>query len=194
MATRAVLERKPHGVCARCARRASVVALFGGTLGLACGDDATIAAAPPGSELWMLQTRLFLDGGATGYAIATPTIDGVITNAVSIEQGGGGMVYAPPSGANGSFLLSYAEQPTLTRYQVTDDNQLVEGTSLSFANYGVESGYGSIAWVDDHTAYWFDDGARQLIRFDPTEMAIIGAVPIDGTEREGYVTEFSGYP
>jgi len=186
-------DRPSPGRAGAC-RLGPCLALLAGSLGAGCGDDATISTTPAGGELWMLQTRLFVGDGAVGYAIAAPTIDGVITNAVSIEQGGGGMVYAPPSGADGSFLLSYAEQPTLTRYQVSADNQLVEGTTLSFANYGVESGYGSIAWVDEHTAYWFDDGGRQLIRFDPTDMVISGAVPIDGTEREGYVTEFSGYP
>ena len=39
--------------------------------------------------------------------------------------------------------------------------------------------------MDERTAYWFDDGGRQLIRFDPTDVVISGAVPIDGTERDG---------
>ena len=159
----------------------------------ACGDS-TPDLDPDSEELWLLQTRLFGDEETLGYVIPVTELSGHITNQRGLEQGGGGMVYAPPTGADGSFLLSYAERATLTRYQVTDRNELVEGVTLSFANHGVESGYGVVAWVDAHTAYWIDHAQLQAIRFDPTDMEVERAIPIEGTERPGFITEFSGYP
>jgi hypothetical protein len=167
------------------------------TLGLAsigCGDDKQARIGGEGSALWMLQTRVFSDESTMGYAIAQRELKGAIGNAASVEQGGGGMVYAAPGAPNGSFLLSYAEKPTLTRYTVTDDDRFEEGLTLSFANFGVESGYGTIAWVDPHTAYWLDNGALQVIRFDPTDMVVGEALSIEGIEKPGFVTELSGYP
>ncbi len=174
--------------------RLCIIAATLGLVSAACSDDAGLQLESGGEELWLLQTRVFDEDGTMGYAIATATLDGTISNERSIEQGGGGMVYAAPGAANGSFLLTYAEQGTLTRYEVTADNDIVEGETISFANYGVQSGYGVIAWVDDHTAYWIDNEQLQLIRFDPTDMVIAGAIPIEGTERDGFITEFSGYP
>lgn len=171
------------------ARNFLVVAL---TLAAACGDGSP-NLDPDSEALYLLQTRIFTEEETFGYVIATVTLDGHITNQLSIEQGGGGMVYASPGDPNGSFLLSYAELPTLTRYEVTEKNGFVEGETLSFGAYGVESGYGAIAWVDEHTAYWIDNGQLQVIRFDPTDMKIDRAIPIEGTLREGFITEFSAY-
>ncbi|HTV17691.1 MAG TPA: hypothetical protein VMG12_03445 [Polyangiaceae bacterium] len=161
----------------------------------ACDDDSAPRIEAGGEELWLLQTRVFgLDETTMGYVIPTTTLDGNISNDAAIEQGGGGMVYAPSNRVNGNFLLSYAERGTLTRYDVTTDNRFVEGTTLSFSSYGVESGYGVIAFVDDSTAYWIDNQQLQVIRFNPTTMLIDAAIPVQGTEREGFITEFSGYP
>lgn len=161
----------------------------------ACGSsDADGGAAAVTEELWLLQTRVFVDDGATGYVVPTGKLEGQLSNRQAIEQGGGGMVFAAPGKPDGSFLLGFAERGTLTRYTVDAKNQFEEGIALSFENFGVTSGYGVIAWVDAHTAYWVDTAQLQLIRFDPTDMTVGGAIPIEGTEREGYVTEFSGYP
>jgi hypothetical protein len=163
-----------------------------GLIAAACDSDESTTKSAGGGELWLIQTRVFSDDdGAMGYVIPTDKLSGRISNEESIEQGGGGMVYAAPGDHSGSFLLSYAERPTLTRYEATDDNRFETGETLSFANYGVDSGYGVIAWVDEHTAYWADSGQLQLIRFDPTEMKVKAAIPIDGIDRAGFVTEFA---
>jgi hypothetical protein len=168
-------------------------------LGLVAGvavacDDNSPALPGASEELWMLQTRVFTDTDTFGYAVAVPELTGEIDNRASIEQGGGGMIYAPPTHSGSWFLLSEAEQPLLTRHRVTEANAFRPGATLSFGDYGVTSGYGVVAWVDDHQAYWVDGGERQIIRFDPTDMVIESATPIEGTERPGFVTEFSGYP
>lgn len=155
-------------------------------------DAGSPPLLPSAAPLWFLQTRVFSDEGATSYAIPTATLDGKLGNERAIEQGGGGWIFAP-SKPDGSFLMGYFERSTLTRYEVTPDNRFVEGTTISFGNFGVMTGTTSIAWVDAHTAYWIDNDQRMLVRFDPAAMKIERAIPIEGVERPGFVTEFSGY-
>lgn len=154
-------------------------------------SDKKLAA---GDELWVIETRVWGTEDATGYAIPASELKGDFGTDDAIEQAGGGLVFAHPTKLDGSFLLSDGESGTLVGYQVSADNEIEQGESISFEGDGVQNGYGAVAWVDDHTAYWLDSSLLLAIRFDPADMKVEKTIPIEGVAVEGFRAWFSDRP
>lgn len=87
----------------------------------------------------------------------------------------------------GHVFLADGEAPTVTRYSVNDNLELVEEGSLSFLN----SGAGTAAFwnnllVSPTKAYLFVIAERQIVVWDPSQMEITGSIALPGLEdREG---------
>jgi hypothetical protein len=159
-------------------------------------DAATSDASPPDEQeqVWVLQTRVYTPEGATGYAIPVAELSGDIDNKQGIEQAGGGFIYANPSKRDGTFLLTTAEEGAAVRYEVSETRDFTPGKKLSLEGEGVQHGFGTVAWVDDTTAYWFDSALLQVIHIDPSSMEIKNVFPIKDVERDGYRAWFSDRP
>jgi hypothetical protein len=123
-----------------------------------------------------------------GYVTPTNSLNRDFEYSRSLEQAGGGVLYAEPG--VGTFMIGSGEEPVITRYEI-QGNRLVAGDTLSFEREGVVYLYaGSVIFVNPNKAYYIDLDQLQAISFDPTRMRILGRVSLEGVEREGYFASF----
>jgi hypothetical protein len=160
--------------------------------GEAPATRADSGAAAASDELWLVETRVYTADEATGYAIPVAALSGEIKTQNGIEQPGGGYIFANPKQPDSTFLLTNGEEGAAVRYEIKGDKEFVQGKKLSLEGQGVTHGYGNVAWIDEHKAYWFDQ--LQGIRFDPATMEIKNVFQIQGVEREGYRAWISDRP
>lgn len=164
-------------------------------LGVSCAsDNEDLAGAGPddGADepLFLIQSRVFPPEGTIGLLTPTRSLDAELDYSRSLEQPGGGVLYARPG--LGTFLIGSGEEPTITRFEVGPGDTLVPGSKLSFAGYGVLYMYAgdSLVFVNPRKAYYLDLDQLQAIAFDPTEMVITGTTSLAGAAREGFLTSF----
>jgi hypothetical protein len=164
----------------------------------ACGDGPTMMMPPTDgaatTDVFVVATTLNANTpSATSLLITTPTLaDGTTldyTRAISVADTvslfgveGSGHVYA-----------TQAMTPTVTRYEVAADGTLTPGTVLSFAQFGLGSGYStrSIAFVSDSKAYLLDDTSLQAITFDPSQMVVGHAIDLSAMKEPGWHANFA---
>jgi hypothetical protein len=154
----------------------------------ASDESAPVTTFDDDDPLYLVQTRVFTPDTTTGYVTPTSSLSRDLEYSQSIEQAGGGVLYAE-SGI-GAFMIGSGERPEITRYEI-EGNQLTPGAVLSFANEGVVYLYaGSVIFVNARKAYYIDLDQLQAISFDPTRMRILDTISLAGAEREGYFTSF----
>lgn len=104
--------------------------------------------------------------------------------------------FSGPSDAttfNGHVYVSDQESGVMTRFDVDDDLQLVEGPTISFANYGV-SGYMPPAYIDENRAYILGPQFDTVVVWDPSTMEITGTLDMTPPEMSGFVPAGDGRP
>ena len=109
-----------------------------------------------------------------------------VQNAI-IEFPGNSMMYDSPLVPEAIFMGS-AESPTITRYDISEDGSLVEGQTLSFANFGLARAprFSSlVAFASDEEAFIVDIGAAQVISWNPKEMTTGQSIDLGNLERDG---------
>ena len=76
------------------------------------------------------------------------------------------------------FALSF-ESPTIPRYDEVD-GELVQGETVSFANFGLTSLASSdqTQLLSDTKAYFLDVSSSQIIVWNPSAMETIGSIPL----------------
>lgn len=138
-----------------------------------------------GDSVYVVFTTIETPSGRFGYYATTPSIEGDVTVDVrqGVEEPGGGQLYAPAEG--GYFLLGGGETPTLTRYDLGEDDELEKGKTISFANLGVEGIWSTVIFAGPSQAYFLDPAQHQVIAFDPTTMLLDETIPIEGLQCEG---------
>lgn len=186
-----------------------VLALAGLTpLGLACSDGgAEVLTATPGGTsaeatrplnpgdaagpLYLIATTFITGDERESYLVTTPTFDEstVIdpTNGPKLLGGidvsvWGGRAFAPDS--NG---------PVMLRFDVDENNQVVQSGELSFAGVGMTSLFGTHVYiVSDTKAYAFDPAGPRIIVWDPSTMTLTGTqIDLSATSRAGWVPNLS---
>ena len=93
----------------------------------------------------------------------------------------------------GWFGLHSGDSPIVTRYTL-DGDRLVEGKSMSFANYGVEGLWDTHYVISETKAYYADRAGEKLIVWNPSEMKVLGTISLPDTEREGYLALYGYAP
>jgi hypothetical protein len=88
----------------------------------------------------------------------------------------------------GEFVNVYAMGPAVFVYQPDDasvrklvvepDGTVTEDVTVSFANYGVTGFSGDMVYVSATRAYFVDEAAAQIVVWDPSAMAVLGATAI----------------
>lgn len=158
------------------------IALLGAT---ACGSDETTRA-----------------GGERGTAPAVMV--SVIGNSPDVRQTYVGAFDAVPSGEvrfdqmrefgdayfyafDGSIFVWQREEGSIVRFEVTDDLRLVQGKTVSFANFGLEFD-GELTFISPTRAYMVVAGQGTVVVWDPTTMEITSSFPIPIPVREGLDT------
>lgn len=140
--------------------------------------------------LYLVYTTIDTPDGRTGYYVTTPSIeeDATVNVQTGLEEPGGGMLFAPPEG--GYVIIGSGESPTFTRYELGENDNLIKGATVSFANVGVESTWSVMVFVNPTKAYFLDRDQLRLISFNPSTMELIGALPIADFACEEVSTQF----
>lgn len=104
----------------------------------------------------------------------------------SVVEFPGDIVYGSPGG--GSVYVVLATEPTIERWVLDDDDELVLDGELGLAQYGVADGVRKSApvFVAPDRAYYFDHDTLQLIAWNPSTMQTSEAIPLDGLEEDGF--------
>ncbi len=167
---------------------------------LAC-DDSTRLVAPPGGDLpanteqdveepapvedplYAIAGTTFGPEGNSSYVALVPSLtrDTEIDYGSVLEVAGGASIF----GLDGKrfFAVGYDDQPTITRFDIDQDNRFVERESLSLQGYGLASMWrdpGLVPIFSDTKAYIVDANTQSVVVWDPASMLITGSFALDG--------------
>lgn len=164
--------------------------------GAAAGDNepadaGTDAPSDDAAPLYMAATRIWDDTSITSYFHLVPSLeaDEKVDPKQALEVAGSAKLYADRK--LGWFALGNGESPTITRYTLGKNDQLVAGDAMSLLDYGVQSLWDSLYVISKNKAYYPDSEGSQLIVWDPSEMRVIGNIPLPETMRDGYTSYYS---
>jgi hypothetical protein len=171
-----------------------------------CGseDDATSVAAPlqpeaPAPEpetsaptpLYAVMYEVYDDTGSTSYLSLLDTLDIEEVDTSTSREYGRGRAFV--QAYNGWLFVGDAESPTVTRYSVAENGDLVSERSISFLNYGLQQGQfdsWNATFISPTKAYLMDFGQGRTIIWNPTTMEISGDIePPDELFRDGLSLE-----
>jgi hypothetical protein len=164
------------------------------------GGESGAADSPavPQSPVYALTVQVFGETENTSYVLLTETIDAdtelSLEDAVAEIPG-----RALGTGADGGEALFVAsdQAPTITRYALGADGELVEEGTVSFLGKGVtkfgEYG-GQFQYVTDDKAYWFDGPTAQIVVWDPSAMKTGAQISLEALAHEGEVLSFTAAP
>lgn len=166
----------------------------GGGAGDSAGGGAGEGPGPAEGPAFVLGTRVWDDVTITSYFHVVGSLEAgtEIDESRAMEQAGAAKLVALSD--IGWFGLHSGEEPLVTRYTLDDHNRLVQGESMSFLNYGVEGLWDTHYVVSATKAYYADRAGEQLIIWNPSEMRVLGTIPLPETEREGYLALYGYAP
>ena len=152
----------------------------------ACGNDGRPVGGSGGDgAVYLVSSSLNTPAGNTGFVSLFGSLR-PSQDELSLEN-----AYEFPGLADAWVIgervyVSGGDSPTITRYDVSSDAGLVEGVTLSFANFGVDN---TAFWhnhiVDENKAY-VALADRQLVIWNPSTMRIEGTVELPEFEdRDG---------
>lgn len=152
-----------------------------------CGsntDSGTASAGTSGSR-YAVSTAMLVGEDYVGYLATVPSIAAGssfdLDHALEIEPS---WIFGKP-GAPYVYAASLFS-PTIVRYDLGADGNLVEGDKVSFANYGLQSAYLAQAApiYSDDKSYFIDDLQDQIVIWNPRLMTAIGTIAL-GNQNEG---------
>lgn len=164
-----------------------------------CGDNI----APPEEEMeeeedpapaFAIGTRIWDDSSTTSYFNVVDSLAAgtTVDTSKAIEVAGSAKLFS--LGSLGWFAIGGGESPTISRYELDEENQLIPRETISLQNYGVESLWDTIYVVSPTKAYYPDRDNRQLIVWNPTDMVITGSIDLAQTNRDGFLALYSYTP
>lgn len=177
---------------------------------LGCNDDVSIVctraadgacqAAPPadvgaeGEPAYLIGTRIWDDTTTTSYFHVVPSLaEGTPIDVTrALEAPGAAKLFSAFD--LGWFAMGSGESPTITRYTLDASGALAPGESISLLGYGVTDLWDTLYFVSPTKAYYPDRDGAQLIVWNPTEMRVLGSVPLPATQREGYLPLYGYSP
>jgi hypothetical protein len=191
----AALERRLSPLPQRRARRRTTLAasalLLAGASG--CSDELLVREAPRTTgALYAIMYEVYdVDGGSTSYLSLLDTLDIDEIELSSAREYGSGRAFI--QGYNGWLFVGDAETPTVTRYSLTEDGQLIDDGLISFANYGLREGQfdsWNTTFISPEKAYLMDFVEGRTIIWNPTTLEITGEIaPPDVLLRPGLSLE-----
>jgi hypothetical protein len=150
-------------------------------------------AASPEDPLYAIMYEVYDDLGSTSYLSILDSLDIDSVDTGQSREYGGGRAFL--QAYNGWLFVGEAETPTVTRYAVADDGQLVVEGSISFAGYGLRQGAfdsWNVTFINENKAYLMDFEEGRTILWDPSAMQLTGEIPPpDELYREGWSLEGS---
>ncbi|AKF10531.1 hypothetical protein [Sandaracinus amylolyticus] len=155
------------------------------------GDDDTGGGPGPEGPLYAVMYEVYDDVGSTSYLSLLDSLDIEEIDTTRTREYGGGRAFI--QAYNGWLFVGEAQSPTVIRYSVDDDGELVEEGRVSFSNYGLESAVlddWAITWLSPTKAYLVNFADGRTIIWNPTTMEITGEIePAEEFLREGLSLE-----
>ncbi|MFZ5895495.1 MAG: hypothetical protein ACOY0T_30845 [Myxococcota bacterium] len=161
---------------------------------VACSDSnqgtSTIGTGPA----YLVGTRVFNDTLTTSYFHVVSSLEETseIDPSRALEVSGAAKLYAVPD--VGWFAVGAGEDPTITRYALTDDGRLQPREKISLRPYGVQSLWDTLYVVSPTKMYYPDRAGNQLVVINPSTMKLEGTVPLPQTARDGYLSLYGYTP
>ncbi len=160
-------------------------------LGACGGDDDSGGEGTGGGALYAVMYEVYDDVGSNSYLSLVESLDIEEVDVSRAREFGGGRAFIQEYG--GKLFVGDASAPTVTRYAVSEDNELVAEGNISFANYGLDVGQfdaWNVTFIGPDKAYLLDFKSGTTIIWDPSTMEIVGDIPPpDGILREGLSLE-----
>jgi hypothetical protein len=182
-----------------------MITLLAGLLAAGCGDDdnATTpdagdpatpdAGAPAEGPLYAVMYEVYDNVGSISYLSLLGSLDIESVDLSKAREFGGGRAFIQAYG--GKLFVGDADAPTVTRYAIGADDQLVEEKTISFANFGLTSGQfdsWNVSFVSAEKAYLLDFKEGTTIIWNPSTMETVGEIaPPANIQRAGLSLEGS---
>lgn len=98
----------------------------------------------------------------------------------------GDIVYGSPG--DGSVFVVLATEPTIQRWVLDENDELVLDDEVGLSQYGIADGVRKSApvFVAPDSAYYFDGDTLQLVAWNPSTMQTTEAILLDGLEEDGF--------
>ncbi|HTU58689.1 MAG TPA: hypothetical protein VMF89_09650, partial [Polyangiales bacterium] len=155
-----------------------------GTVGCDSQADASASEGEDVPHWYAVASNVFSPDTSTGYIIGTSTLeDEELSLRDAVEIAGGGMVY---SAGDGSLYVGGFESTDLEQFTVGSDGSLKRGERVSFAAFGLTSGFNpnTVQFVDSTHAFIFTPDV--IIAWNPEQMTLGEELPMPDLAREGY--------
>lgn len=171
------------------------------------GDDTTSSDGGPSEEagseapdddaLFALVTRVYGEESDQSYVLLTddPSSGSLDLADAVIEVPG--LALGTGIDDSGALFVASDAASTVTRYDLSEDGELVEGDTVDFSVQGIayvgEYG-GQFQYVSHDKAYWFSGEAARIVVWNPEEMTISDSIELDSLVHEGEALTFSAAP
>jgi hypothetical protein len=156
-----------------------------------CGADSKEDGRGTSGALYAIMYEVYDDTGSTSYLSLLDSLDLDEVDLSRAREFGGGRAFI--QSYEGKLFVGDAESPTVTRYSVADGGELIDEGTISFANYGLDSGQfdaWNVTFIDSNKAYLLDFRDGTTIIWNPSTLEIVGDIPpADEFYREGYSFE-----
>jgi hypothetical protein len=157
------------------------------------GAEAQLdAGEAEAAAAYLIGTRVWVDTTTTSYFHVVRSLEGdtTIDEGRALEIGGSAKLFAVPG--LGWFAVGGGEDPTITRYTLSGDDELVEDERISLQPHGVIDLWDTLYPVSRTKMYYPDRDGQQLIIINPETMTIEGTVDLAQTGRAGFLANY-GY-
>lgn len=159
----------------------------------ACGDDDATDSNGAGGDggaharpKYIGTTRVFgADDTSVGYLFGVDSIDsGKVDLKKAVELKADAIVFGD---ADPYFFAASVFEPEITRWELSDEGEFVQGPTVSFANEAVGGTY-SAAFTplfSKNKSYFVDETSGQVVVWDPSKVEFIKTITIDTSLPDG---------
>lgn len=158
-------------------------------LGCESSNDANGSA--PGEEAYLIGTRVWDDTTTTSYFQVVGSLEEGTEVELdrALEVPGAAKLYAVDG--IGWFAIGSADDPTITRYTLSDDDGLIEDDRISLSDYGVTGLWDTLYVISPTKMYYPDREGQQIIIINPKTMTIEGSIDLGMTGRQGFLANYA---
>lgn len=143
--------------------------------------DGDAGVEPDGGQagpLYAIMYEVYDDESSNSYLSVLDSLDLDALDPSQDREFAGGRAFLATF--EGAVFIGSPDEPRVTRYTVDDRGGLIEGASISFANYGVHTGSldaWNVNFIRSDKAYLFNFEEGNTLIWDPSEMEIVGEIP-----------------
>jgi hypothetical protein len=172
-------EQRPATRSGRAAHPGAAIAaslLLAGAV--ACGAASEAPQSLSGSSLYAVMYEVYDADGSTSYLSLLDSLDIDQIDPATAREYGSGRAFV--QAYNGWLFVGDAATPTVTRYSVGANSELLSEGVISFANYGLREGQfdsWNATFISPTKAYLFDFAEGRTIIWNPSTLEIIGEIP-----------------